>query len=290
MCPDDSIDLFNRVCSVYSAYVLQELLSYAPGETISINMVKKYVQYGEDLALLKDLIREYAQKSYDNFFRGSKYPGTNIYDVSKVQGYTKYNLGTSKLAYDDFEKAAVDLLGKTSAVNDERYQSMVDAFKKQKFLRRLKTSDNGSIYYQLHFEELRAILKNQSRFYPFLITDEKKIESLVSFRIPYYVGPLTSRNAAIDKHGNKRFAWAERKPNQDNTPITPWNWDSVIDRNKSAEKFIKRMTGTCTYLQGEEVLPKCSLLYEEFCVLNELNGLRLTIDGDREYRSRFVSL
>ena len=44
------------------------------------------------------------------------------------------------------------------------------------------------------------------------------------------------------------------------------------------------MTGTCTYLQGEEVLPKCSLLYEEFCVLNELNGLRLTIDGDREYR------
>lgn len=284
MCPDDSIDLFNRVCSVYSAYVLQELLSYAPGETISINMVKKYVQYGEDLALLKDLIREYAQKSYDNFFRGSKYPGTNIYDVSKVQGYTKYNLGTSKLAYDDFEKAAVDLLGKTSAVNDERYQSMVDAFKKQKFLRRLKTSDNGSIYYQLHFEELRAILKNQSRFYPFLITDEKKIESLVSFRIPYYVGPLTSRNAAIDKHGNKRFAWAERKPNQDNTPITPWNWDSVIDRNKSAEKFIKRMTGTCTYLQGEEVLPKCSLLYEEFCVLNELNGLRLTIDGDREYR------
>ena len=284
MCPDDSVDLFNRVCSVYSAYVLQELLSYAPGETISINMVKKYEQYGEDLALLKNLIREYAQESYDNFFRGPKYPGTNIYDVSKVQGYTKYNLGTSKLSYDGFEKAVVDLLGKTSAVNDERYQSMVDAFEKQKFLRRLKTSDNGSIYYQLHFEELRAILKNQSRFYPFLITDEKKIESLVSFRIPYYVGPLTSRNAAIDQHGNKRFAWAERKPNQDNTPITPWNWDSVIDRNKSAEKFIKRMTGTCTYLQGEEVLPKCSLLYEEFCVLNELNGLRLTIDGDREYR------
>lgn len=284
MCPDDSVDLFNRVCSVYSAYVLQELLSYAPGETISINMVKKYEQYGEDLALLKNLTREYAQESYDNFFRGPKYPGTNIYDVSKVQGYTKYNLGTSKLSYDDFEKAVVDLLGKTSAVNDERYQSMVDAFEKQKFLRRLKTSDNGSIYYQLHFEELKAILKNQSRFYPFLITDEKKIESLVSFRIPYYVGPLTSRNAAIDQHGNKRFAWAERKPNQDNTPITPWNWDSVIDRNKSAEKFIKRMTGTCTYLQGEEVLPKCSLLYEEFCVLNELNGLRLTIDGDREYR------
>lgn len=283
-CPDDSIELFNRLCDVYSAYVLQGLLSYAPGETISVNMVEKYEQYGKDLALLKELVRRYASKSYDSFFRGPTYPDTNIYDASKAKGYTKYNLGTSKLSYDDFSKEVKSLLGKTDAVNDERYQSMMEAFDKQQFLRRLKTSDNGSIYYQLHFEELQAILKNQGRFYPFLKTDEKKIESLVSFRIPYYVGPLSSRNAAVDQHGKQRFAWAERKPGQEDTPITPWNWDSVIDRNKSAEKFIKRMTGMCTYLQGEEVLPRCSLLYEEFCVLNELNGLRLTIDGDREHR------
>ena len=283
-CPDDSIELFNRLCDVYSAYVLQGLLSYAPGETISVNMVEKYEQYGKDLTLLKELVRRYASKSYDSFFRGPTYPDTNIYDASKAKGYTKYNLGTSKLSYDDFSKEVKSLLGKTGAVNDERYQSMMEAFDKQQFLRRLKTSDNGSIYYQLHFEELQAILKNQGRFYPFLKTDEKKIESLVSFRIPYYVGPLSSRNAAVDQHGKQRFAWAERKPGQEDTPITPWNWDSVIDRNKSAEKFIKRMTGMCTYLQGEEVLPRCSLLYEEFCVLNELNGLRLTIDGDREHR------
>lgn len=283
-CPDDSIELFNRLCDVYSAYVLQGLLSYAPGETISVNMVEKYEQYGKDLALLKELVRRYASKSYDSFFRGPTYPDTNIYDASKAKGYTKYNLGTSKLSYDDFSKEVKSLLGKTDAVNDERYQSMMEAFDKQQFLRRLKTSDNGSIYYQLHFEELQAILKTQGRFYPFLKTDEKKIESLVSFRIPYYVGPLSSRNAAVDQHGKQRFAWAERKPGQEDTPITPWNWDSVIDRNKSAEKFIKRMTGMCTYLQGEEVLPRCSLLYEEFCVLNELNGLRLTIDGDREHR------
>lgn len=41
-----------------------------------------------------------------------------------------------------------------------------------------------------------------------------------------------------------------------------------------------RMTGDCTYLAGEKVLPKQSLLYEEFCVLNELNGVRWTTDGD----------
>ena len=47
-CPDDSIELFNRLYDVYSAYVLQGLLSYAPGETISVNMVEKYEHYGKD--------------------------------------------------------------------------------------------------------------------------------------------------------------------------------------------------------------------------------------------------
>lgn len=66
--------------------------------------------------------------------------------------------------------------------------------------------------------------------------------------------------------------------------IAPWNWDQVIDKNKSAEKFILRMTGDCTYLAGEKTLPKCSLLYEEFCVLNELNGVRWSDDGDDWHR------
>ena len=125
---------------------------------------------------------------------------------------------------------------------------------------------------------------NQAKFYPLLKEQRVKLLSLVTFRIPYYVGPLTQRNARLDAHNNPRFAWSERKPGMENVIITPWNWDSVIDKGKSAENFIKRMTGICTYLQGEDVLPKCSLLYEEFCVLNELNGVRWTSDGDYEQR------
>ena len=288
--PDEGLDLFNALCNVYSAYVLQGLLSYAPGEMISANMVKKYEQYGEDLALLKALVREYAPSEYDVFFRGEMYPGTNIYNAAKAEGYTKYNLGPSKSAYktkmpyEEFEKAVKKLFAGTAAEEDARYRKMMAAFGKQQFLRRLKTSDNGSIYYQLHLEELRAILENQAKWYPFLKEDAAKIESLVSFRIPYYVGPLTSRNAAVDHAGKQRFAWSERKPGMESATIAPWNWDEVIDRGKSAEKFIMRMTGMCTYLQGEDVLPKCSLLYEEFCVLNELNGARWSVDGDDEHR------
>jgi len=283
--PDEGAELFSALCGVYSAYVLQGLLSYAPGETISSNMVAKYRKYGEDLKTLKALVREYDPSEYDSFFRGEFYRDAdgqvlNIYNASKAKGYTKYNLGTSKMAYEDFEKAVKKLFAGSAAEDDPRYQRMMADFGEQRFLRRLKTSDNGSIYYQLHLEELSAIIENQGKHYPFLVENASKIKSLVSFRIPYYVGPLTSKNARKDK----RFAWSARKPGMEGVAITPWNWDEVIDKGKSAEAFITRMTGMCSYLQGEDVLPKCSLLYEEYCVLNELNGSKWSMDGDKEYR------
>lgn len=294
-CPDDCVELLEAICGVYSAYVLQGLLSYAEGQTISRNMIEKYDQYHRDLETLKYLVHGdpendddkfggYTPKAYDSFFRGPTYHDANAddpsqsYDASKAAGYTAYDL--HKLSYDDFAKSVKKLFAGTGAETDERYIAMMDAFDKQRFLRRLKTSDNGAIYYQLHLEELQAIIKNQGKFYPFLKDEANKIESLVTFRIPYYVGPLTPKNAAQDAHGKHRFQWSERKEGMEDAVITPWNWDTVIDKNKSAENFIMRMTGDCTYLAGEKVLPKQSLLYEEFCVLNELNGVRWSEDGD----------
>ena len=59
----------------------------------------------------------------------------------------------------------------------------------------------------------------------------------------------------------------------------PWNFTEKIDMKQSAEKFIQRMVRHCTYLSGETALPKQSLLYEKYQVLNELNNLR--IRGER---------
>lgn len=283
-CPDDGKELFDAIRAAYSAYLLQGLLSHAPGKSISANMVAKYDRYQEDLALLKELVREYAPAQYDEFFRGPFYEGTSMYDANKAKGYTAYNLGTSKCDYESFVKEVKKLFSNTEAQDDPRYAQMLDAFDKQEFLRRLKTSDNGSIYYQLHLEEFEAIIDNQGRFYPFLKDEKDKLKTLVTFRIPYYVGPLQDNDAPADKKGVRRFSWAVRKPGQESVAIKPWNWDQVIDRNQAAQDFITRMTGMCTYLQGQDVLPKCSLLYEEFCVLNELNGLKVSIDGDKEHR------
>ena len=279
-CPEEGMELYAAMRATYSSFVLMGILHGAPGETISFCKVRDYERYGRDLALLKRLVREYVPEQYDGFFKGSYYEGTTIYDPSTAQGYTKYNLGTSKLSYEDFIKEILKLFKDTEAEQDERYLQMKEEIDDGVFLRRLKTSDNGTIPYQLHLEEMDAIIERQAEFHPFLRAEKGKIESLVSFRIPYYVGPLTQKNAATE-NGKARFAWSKRLPGKENEKIYPWNWYEIIDRDASAEAFIRRMTGTCTYLQGEPVLPRQSLVYELFCVLNELNGAKWTQDGDR---------
>ena len=98
--------------------------------------------------------------------------------------------------------------------------------------------------------------------------NKEKLIQLFTFRIPYYVGPLNK----VKEENEPKYTWAVRKSED---KIYPWNFTDIIDVEASAEKFIKRMTNKCTYLIGEDVLPKDSLLYSKYRVLNELNNVRL---------------
>ena len=124
--------------------------------------------------------------------------------------------------------------------------------------------ENRVIPYQLQWADFRIVLDKISRFYPEL--DTEKIGLLFKHKIPYYVGPL--------KKGE--FGWLEKNVDE---KIYPWNFEKVIDIEKTHEAFIRRMTAKCTYLAGEDVLAKESLLYAKFMVLNQLNTI--TIDGNR---------
>lgn len=283
--PDEGMALYEALQKAYSAYILMDIIEDANGKSVSYSMVAKYNKYGEDLKTLKDLVKEYCPTKYSEFFRGEHYdaPYQKDYDKSKAKGYTKYN-EVRGAKYDDFKKEVENLFKGTAATSDPRYQNMMTKFANGKFLRRLKTSDNGSIPFQLHLEEMNAIIDAQEKFYPFLSEIRHKLNSLVTFRIPYYVGPLTQKSAALDASGKPRFAWSKRQEGKEGEKIYPWNWEEIIDKGASAREFIQRMTGTCTYLYGEPVLPKCSLLYEKFCVLNELNGAKWSQDNDKWYR------
>ena len=116
------------------------------------------------------------------------------------------------------------------------------------------------------------LLKNMSNFYPFFkekdmdeLTVIDKLLSIMEFRIPYYIGPLN------DYH--KKFSWIKRKSDG---RILPWNIHEIVDYEKSEEAFIRKMTAKCSYLAGEDVLCKNSLLYCKYMVLNEINNIKIS--------------
>ncbi len=58
----------------------------------------------------------------------------------------------------------------------------------------------------------------------------------------------------------------------------------MIDKETSAEDFIKRMTINDLYLPTEPVLSKHSLLYERYTIFNELAGIRyVTENGEAKH-------
>lgn len=284
---DGGLALFEALQKLYSSYKLMDILGESKGEMLSACKVKEYEEYGRDLQNLKFIFKKYFKDEYGEYFRGELYSDGSGYNREKSKGYTHYNLCRGTKDRDDFLKDVKKRLDglSTFTISEDSdlklIKEMLNRIDEEVFLKRQKTGESGVIPYQLHLEEMDAILNQQGKFYPFLLENKDKIESLVTFRIPYYVGPLTQNNAAKDKHGINRFAWSERIEGKEHEKIYPWNWDEIISKDKSAENFMNRMIGDCTYLYGKQALPKCSLLYEEFCVLNEMNVAKMS-QGDGE--------
>ena len=255
---DDYSDVFLKAKKLYDAILLSGILTVTDNGTeapLSSAMIMRYKEHEEDLALLKAYIRNISLETYNEVFK----------DDTK-NGYAGYIDG--KTSQEDFyvhlKKLLADLEGA------DYFLEKID---REDFLRKQRTFDNGSIPYQIHLQEMRAILDKQAIFYPFLAKNKERIEKILTFRIPYYVGPLA--------RGNSDFAWSIRKRNE---KITPWNFEDVIDKESSAEAFINRMTSFDLYLPEEKVLPKHSLLYETFTVYNELTKVRFIAESMRDYQ------
>lgn len=282
---EEDVDLFLSIGSLHNAYVLSGILSNVPaGETLSGGMVVAYKQHKEELQQLKTLVRKYfpaandgISKEYNQMFRGSKY-ADGTYKKGSVKGYTAYIL--NKHSYEDFYKEVKKLFASISFDEEDTstWNSILGKMEQGTYLRKQRISENGTIPHQLHLEEMHAILENQKQYYPVLGERQKDIESLLSFRLPYYVGPLGTN---ANPKRNKRFGWAQKKEGFENARVTPWNFNQVIDADKAAEDFISNLIGECTYYLGMPVIPKNSLLYSEFCVRQELNMCSIASDGER---------
>lgn len=255
---DDYSDVFLKAKKLYDAILLSGILTVTDNGTeapLSFAMILRYKEHEEDLALLKAYIRNISLETYNEVFK----------DDTK-NGYAGYIDG--KTSQEDFYVHLKKLLAGLEGAD-----YFLEKIDREDFLRKQRTFDNGSIPYQIHLQEMRAILDKQAKFYPFLAKNKERIEKILTFRIPYYVGPLA--------RGNSDFAWSIRKRNE---KITPWNFEDVIDKESSAEAFINRMTSFDLYLPEEKVLPKHSLLYETFTVYNELTKVRFIAESMRDYQ------
>lgn len=255
---DDFADLFLVAKKLYDAILLSGILTVKDLSTkapLSASMIERYENHQKDLAALKQFIQNNLQEKYDEVFS----------DQSK-DGYAGYING--KTTQEAFYKYIKNLLSKFEGAD-----YFLDKIEREDFLRKQRTFDNGSIPHQIHLQEMNAIIRRQGEHYPFLQENKEKIEKILTFRIPYYVGPLA--------RGNGDFAWLTR--NSDQT-IRPWNFEEIVDQASSAENFINKMTNYDLYLPEEKVLPKHSLLYETFAVYNELTKVKFIAEGLRDYQ------
>ena len=245
--PDEYFEVLYAAKSLYDSIFLSSILTNNSGTNAPLSslMVDRFTEHKKDLENLKKFIKRNPSIDYNSFFRDNTKP----YYAGYIEG---------KTSQVEFYNAVKILFEKDNAAN-----WIIDKIDREDFLRKQRTFDNGAIPHQIHLAELKAIIEKQKKYYPFLEKEADRIESILTFRIPYYVGPLSN--------GYSKFGWVVRKGNE---AIKPWNLEEQIDKSATAERFITRMTNRCTYLPTENVLPKHSLLYEKFMVFNELTKIR----------------
>lgn len=262
----DRYDLIAALHGIYNWSLLAELMG--EHHYISEAKIAVYDKHKADLKVLKRVLKQ-RPDIYAKIFREPGSSANKNYSayvgVCKVKGK---KAAIEKCSYEDFTKTLKSCLKDMPDSNDKDYISR--ELNMGTFLPKSVSKENGVIPYQLHLQELKIILSKAEAYLPFLKVRDQygtvsdKIISLFTFRIPYYVGP-------INEHANS--CWVVKKDKQGK--VYPWNFTEKIDIEKSAEGFIRNLTNKCTYLIGEDVLPKNSLLYSEFTVLNELNNVRI---------------
>ncbi|MBE5040622.1 type II CRISPR RNA-guided endonuclease Cas9 [Ructibacterium gallinarum] len=269
----EDADILLALKGIHDWAALARMMNGGQEKYISRIKIQQYEKHKKDLAFLKKFIKKYLPEKYNEIFK--------IAD-DKTHNYTAYskNIKSSKILKPGYQSATVEefsdylrklLKGVTPEECDkEQYEQMMKELSEYTFMPKQKNTDNRLIPHQLFWYELKSILDNAKTYLDFLNSQEEdgisaaeKILSVFEFRIPYYVGPL-------GKYRNKN-AWMIRKQEG---RILPWNFSDMVDLDKSEEAFIRKMTNQCSYLAGEDVLAKNSLLYTKFMVLNEINKIK----------------
>lgn len=242
-------------------------------------MVDKHDKHARDLKRLKKLIKRYYEPEiYNSFFREATPSHKEVSaNYSQYIGMTKVKgvkTNVKKKEQKHFYSAITKLLDNDKIIirPDQRFEDekeiIKDEIARKVFLPLITIDENSSLPYQLNLLMLEEILKNSIKTHPFLLfkdeegkTNSDKIMRILSFRIPYYVGPLNDVYQGQPGINN----WLVRKEEGDKEKITPFNFEEKVDLARTQQAFIRRMTNKCTYLLTEDVLPKTVYFTKNLC-------------------------
>jgi len=277
---NEDFELIRKAKAVYDSSILSAIIG--DEQYLSDAKIKIYEKHKNDLALLKKTVKKYHPDSYVKLFKSETEKDNYCAYIGSCKKNGKKVAIEKKSDQEAFYSYLKKILTKKD-IQDTEYKSILRDIELQGFLPKQTDKKNAHIPYQLREIELKKILEIQSAYFPFLEKKDvqgmrvrDKILSLLTFRIPYYIGPVN------DAH-KERFpdrCWVVKKENTKKEKISPWNFDNYIDEDKTAEAFITTRTNKCSYLIGEDVLPRHSLLYSEYTVLNEINNLKIHLHGN----------
>lgn len=237
----------------------------------------KAVNISENLEYTKESFNVTDLKNDENELPVFLQSAVDLYDlmnVARIMSSHNYLCEVAVDKLDHFDEVARD-------IHSDEYKNEVKNIKDHssngKHLRVVRNLENGYPN-GLYVKEARAILRKQQEFYPEISDDFIEVcESIISARIPYYIGPLNNdaKNAWVSKSGKIKYSYAYSMKQTDKP--------APVDEYDSIKKWKERMISHCTYLPEEYALPKGSFIAETFSILNELNILRAEDENGNTY-------
>lgn len=259
-----------------SNIAIQELLKIICGFSGDISKVTDTKEYiGENEKITINKIKSLESDKSTEFLNGL----VELYDIIQIHSILKEHNYLCESAVDKLDELVKMYSFQYSDIekyNDYKkdVQSKMNVkFDKTDKIRVIKNLDNN-FPNGLYVKEAKAILYKQQEYHK-EITDEfiEVVASIISARIPFYIGPLdiNAKNAWIDnKKVNFKYSYEYTQKNL-----------SSIDEKHTIKQWKERMISHCTYLPDELALPKGSFIYELFNILNEINILQ-AIDNNGE--------
>lgn len=283
----EQFDIVEYAKIIYDYVLLHDIIGNSG--SLSYAFANMYDSHRMQLKALKKIVRlidekEGKTKTKDSLFYKIFYKKDEKHNYAQFVGHNSA-LKKKDTSTHDFNKFILDTIKDHEEVlsGNKDWRDLKFLAEKDMLCETISYKSTSVIPHQLHEFELIKILNNAKVHFPYISTIEEKIVKLFKFRVPYYCGPLNTRSP---------YSNVVKKDGKESESVFPWNFEDIIDTEKTKEKFMNGLTNECTYLRGKNVLPKQSIVYQDFIIFNRLNSLMINgIKCDQKTKSDlFVNL